>query len=95
MNNETDTSRAFRIETLTDEQFAGHVATLQSPLASLNPNMDDYVAIKKYLLFAAEWRAQAGDNLRHTAQTKVTVAAQEGEFTAGYKTAWFVKFDVS
>ena len=60
MNNETDTSREFRIETLTDEQFAGHVATLQSSLASLNPNMDDYVAIKKYLLFAAEWRPRRG-----------------------------------
>ena len=84
-DNEKDVGKLFRVESFTDEQMAGHVASLQAPLAQLHPNNPEYEKIKRCLQFAVEWRAQAADNLRHVAQIKISAGAKDGEFTEAYK----------
>ena len=86
-DNEMDITRGFRVETLSDEQFAGHITVLRAPLAQLHPSNPHYEQIKRTLMFAIDWRIQAADNLRHMSRTKVSVNAKDGEMTDLYKAA--------
>ena len=85
MDTERNNIHAFRVEGLTDEQFGGHLQGLHIPISQLNPNATDYLQKRKLLQFATEWRAQSADNLRIAAQTTVTAAAVDGQWTAVMK----------
>ena len=91
MDAERNSTTVFRVEGLTDEQFGGHLQSLHTPLSQLNPNTSDYLQKRKFLQFATEWRAQSADNLRIAAQTGVTVASVEGEWTTAMKANRLVK----
>lgn len=91
MSAERDTTKAFRVETLNDDQFSAHCNDLQAPLAQLSPNTKDYLSLKRILQFGIQWRSEAADNLRHAAQLKVTTNAAEGDFTTAYKASRLVK----
>ena len=91
MATERETTKAFRVESMNDDQFSAHCINLQAPMAQLNPNNKDYNSLKRILQFGIEWRSESADNLRHTAQLRITAASAEGEFTAAYKASRLVK----
>ena len=91
MDADKNSTQVFRVEALTDEQFRGHLQNLHTPISQLNPNTSDYLQKRKFLQFATEWRAQSADNLRIAAQTTVTAAAVDGQWTAGKKANRLVK----
>ena len=91
MDAERNSTQVFRVEGLTDEQFGGHLQGLQTPLSQLNPNCSDYLQKRKLLQFATEWRAQSADNLRIAAQTNITAADVDGQWTAAMKANRLVK----
>ena len=91
MDNERNSQQVFRVEGLTDEQFGGHLQGLHTPISQMNPTTSDYLQKRKLLLYATEWRAQSADNLRIAAQTAVTAAAIDGQWTAAMKGNRLVK----
>ena len=91
MDNKKKSAQAFRVEGLTDEQFGGHLQSLQTPISQLNPTTSGYLEKRKLLQFAVEWRSQSSDNLRIAAQTAITTAAADGQWTVAMKANRLVK----
>ena len=91
MDNEKNIAQAFRVEGLTDEQFGGHLQSLQTPISQLNPTTSGYLEKRKLLQFAIEWRSQSSDNLTIASQTAITTAAADGQWTVAMKANRLVK----
>ena len=91
MDNEKNGAQAFRVEGLSDEQFGGHLQSLQTPISQLSPTTNGYLEKRMLLQFAIEWRSQSSDNLRIASQTSITAAAVDGQWTVAMKANRLVK----